>query len=254
MIARTLYRYGWDTRCRNLVSARMLRPVLDGVRVNGGPALLDVGSGGLGVTTFLNGVRAIGVDRDQPASVADGFVFHRGDITALPYLDGSFPVVSCIDVLEHLPVTAREKAVRELVRVASHAVLIACPHGETAKECDEAFRSACEARGRSIPGWLAEHQNHSYPVTSEIVRDINEAAVGSGRVARISLSYSEPASVCRLVRSAAARSDVLYVAANLLMGTLFGFIQTPGAGNSYRMIALAELTSKESSDGGRHSG
>jgi methyltransferase family protein len=220
----------------------MLQPVFDRVTTNRGPVLLDVGSGGLGVAAFLNGVRAIGVDREQPATVADGLVFHRGDITALPYLDGSFPVVSCIDVLEHLSLNAREKAIQELVRVASHAVLIACPHGEIAKECDEAFRSACEARGRSIPGWLTEHQSQIYPVTSQIVRDIDKAAIGGGRVARISLSYCEPAKVCRLVRAAASRSDALYIAANLLMGALFGFMQSPGADNSYRMIALAELT------------
>ncbi|MEK6303080.1 MAG: class I SAM-dependent methyltransferase [Acidobacteriota bacterium] len=217
----------------------MLRPVLDGVPVNGGPVLLDVGSGGLGVSTFLNGVRAIGVDREQPPAVADGLVFHRGDITALPYLDRSFPVVSCIDVLEHLSLNAREKAIRELVRVASHAVLIACPHGEIAKECDEEFRRACEARNRSIPGWLTEHQRQSYPVTSRIVKDIEEAAVEGGRVARISLSYCEPASVCRFVRSAAARSAILYIAANLVLGALFSFLRSPDADNSYRMIVLA---------------
>lgn len=242
VIERTLYRYGWDTRCRNLVAARLLRQVLAPVPANGGPVLLDVGSGGQGVATFLNGVRAIGIDREKPDRVADGLVFHRGDITALPYLDGSFPVVSCIDVIEHLSLSARETAIHELVRVASHAVLIACPHGETAKECDEAFRSACEARGRSIPGWLDDHQRQSYPVTSQIVKDIQEAAVESGRVARTSLSYCEPARVCRLVRAAAARSDGLYVTANLVLGALFSFLQPPDADNSYRMLALAELT------------
>jgi hypothetical protein len=129
-------------------------------------------------------VRAIGVDRDQPGSVADGLVFHRGDIRALPYLNSSFPVVSCIDVIEHRP------------------------------------------------GWLTEHQGQSYPVTSQIVRDIQEAAFESGRVARISLSYCDPASVCRLVRSAAARSDVLYIAANLVLGALFSFLRPPDADNS----------------------
>lgn len=242
VVEKALYRYGWDTRCRNLVPARMLRKVLDRVPVNGGPVLLDVGSGGRGVAAFLNGVPAIGIDRDQPGSVADGLVFHRGDITALPYLNSSFPVVSCIDVLEHLSLSARETAIRELVRVASIVVLIACPHGETAKDCDEAFRSACEARNRSTPGWLTEHQAQRYPVGSQIVGDIHKAAIESGRVARISLSYCEPESVCRFVRAAAARSGVLYIAANLVLGALFRFLRSPDADGSYRMIALAELT------------
>ncbi|MFY9607525.1 MAG: class I SAM-dependent methyltransferase [Blastocatellia bacterium] len=222
--------------------ARMLRQVLVQTPVNDDPVLLDVGSGGLGVATFLKGVRAIGIDRAQPTNVCDGLVFHQGDITALPYLDKSFPVVSCIDVLEHLSLGAREAAIGELVRVASHAVLIACPHGETARECDEAFRRACEARGRDIPGWLAEHQTQSYPVGAQILRDLHKAAISSGRVASISLSYSEPASVCRAVRAAAARSNFLYIATNLVLGTLFSFMHSPDAENSYRVIALAELT------------
>ena len=98
------------------------------------------------------------------------------------------------------------------------------------------------ARGRSIHDWLDEHQRQSYPVTSEIVSDIHKAAVENGRVARTSLSYCEPAGVCRLVRAAAARSDALYVVANLVMGALLDFLQPPDAQNSYRMFALAELT------------
>lgn len=241
VINRTIFRYGWDTRCRNLVPARMLRKILDGVPVNGSPVLLDVGSGELGVSTFLNGVKSVGIDRDQPNNVPQGLVFHRGDITALPYFDKSFPVVSCIDVLEHLSVSSRETAIAELVRVASRAVLIACPHGKTATDCDEAFRSACEARGRLVPDWLTEHQSQSYPVDSQIVIDINKAASLSGRVAEVSLSYCEPAVICRTVRAAAARSTSLYVATNLLMGTVFRFVNLPNAENSYRVIALAEL-------------
>jgi hypothetical protein len=238
----TLFRYGWDTRCRNAVPARMLRPILNAIPVNGAPVLLDVGSGGLGVASFLNGVVSVGVDRDQPVAVGNKSVFHRGDITALPYLDRAFPIVSCIDVLEHLPLGARANAIRELVRVASHAVLIACPHGEIAKECDEAFRRACESHARTIPDWLVEHQSQSYPTTSQVVRDVSAAAVESGRVARTSLSYCEPARFCTMVRAAAARSNVLYIALNLALGALFGMLPSPGVDNSYRMIALAEFT------------
>jgi hypothetical protein len=240
MVERTLYRYGWDTRCRNLAPARVLRPVLTAAP-NGRPAVLDVGCSGLGVATFLRGVPAVGLDRQECGAVAPGLVFHRGDVTALPYLDQSFPVVSCIDVLEHLPHDARDRAIKEMVRVASGAVLIACPHGQTAKDCDEEFRLASESHGRAFPSWVVEHQRQSYPVVSQVVEGLERAAAESGRSVKVSLSYCEPASICRFIRAMHVRSRALYVVANLVLGALFSMLPPPGADDSYRMIALAEL-------------
>lgn len=132
LIRGALYRYGWDTRCRNLVSARAVRATLAARSPvpQTSPALLDVGCGELGgLAAFLPGVKVMGVDLAPPAKPIENFTFKTGDITALPFSDRSFPVVSCIDVLEHLPLEARNRATRELLRVAECAVLIACPHG-----------------------------------------------------------------------------------------------------------------------------
>jgi len=243
-LERALYRRGWDTRCRNLAPARALRSVLPYQPLQDAPALLDVGCGKFGVATFLRGVTVVGLDREAPDAAADGLSFQRGDITALPFLDRSFPAVSCIDVLEHLPLDARERAIKELVRVAQSAVLIACPHGETAKRCDDLYRNACEARERAIPGWVFEHQNQQYPMISAVVEQVQKAAIETGRAVRITTSYCEPASICRLIRAAAARSAFLYAAVNLLFGALLDLLPSPDAENSYRMIVLAELVSE----------
>lgn len=240
-LKRALYLYGYDTRCRNLTAARVLRSVLP--QTQAGPALLDVGCGRFGVAAFLRGVEILGVDKNVQAEGRVGFAFQRGDVTALPFLDRSFTLVSSIDVLENVPLALQEQAISELVRVASRALVIACPHGQTARNCDEEFLSACQAGSRPVPGWLSEHQKENYPEASTVAEQVHKAASQTGRTAKVSISYCEPASICRLIRAAAARSRWLYTAVNLFFGALLDLLPSPGAGNSYRVVILAELAS-----------
>lgn len=237
-----LFRYGWDTRCRNLIPARLLRPTLKELSVADRPALLDVGSGRMGLAAFLPEFRVIGVDIEQPVETIPNFTFKAGDITALPFPDRSFPVVSCVDVLEHLPLTARASAIREILRVASQAILIACPHGEKARESDERFRRDLEKHSREIPDWLNEHQSHPYPIASEIMAQVQRTAAEMGRTVVASVMYCEPTKIGGLVRAAAARSNALYAAINLFFGALLPLVPEPGPNESYRMILLAQFS------------
>jgi hypothetical protein len=50
------------------------------------------------------------------------------------------------------------------------------------------------------------------------------------------------------VRGAAARSDALYLAMNLLLGLLLPLVPEPKSENSYRMVMLAELSSGDEVD------
>jgi SAM-dependent methyltransferase len=236
-----LFRYGWDTRCRNLIPARLLRSTLRRLPATEGPVLLDVGCGRLGLAAFLPEFQVVGLDVEQPVESAGNFIFKAGDITSLPFPDNSFPVVSCVDVLEHLPLAARSLAISEILRVASEAVLIACPDGDKARDSDEGFRRDLVKHGRDIPNWVNEHQQNPYPLASEIMEQVRQTAVASGKTAKLSLTYCEPTSVGRLVRAAAARSDALFAAVNLLLGAMLPLFPTPEAHDGYRMIVLARL-------------
>lgn len=237
-----LFRYGWDTRCRNLIPAQLLRPTLKEFSVGDRPVLLDVGCGPLGLAAFLPEFGVVGVDIEQPVHSAPNFTFKPGNVTALPFPDRSFPVVSCVDVLEHLPLTARENAISEMLRVASEAILIACPHGDKARDSDERFRQDLERHRRDIPDWLHEHQSNPYPVASEIMAQVQRIAAGMGRTVVTSLMYCEPTNISGLVRSAAARSNALYAAINLLFGALLPLVPDPGPDDGYRMILLGQLS------------
>ncbi|MFM6924527.1 MAG: methyltransferase domain-containing protein, partial [Ferruginibacter sp.] len=83
-------------------------------------SLLDVGCGN-GV--FLNWlqeqqtkIELTGTDRSAAALNYVKTKKVQSDIVELPFADESFDCVSCLEVIEHLPVSVYEKALKELVR------------------------------------------------------------------------------------------------------------------------------------------
>lgn len=237
-----MFKLGFDTRVRNRVAAALLRSILAQERRQSRPALLDVGCGSFGVAMFLREIPVLGVDRELPRTTIPNLTFQRAAITALPFPDRSFPVVSCIDVLEHLSPADRERAIRELLRVSNRHLVIACPHGEAAHNCDAQFLSACLGRGQSPPSWVLEHQSHPYPKATVIDSQVRKYISEAGRTVTTSLFYCENVGLSRLVRSAAVFSPLLYVMTNLFLGAIIDpLVPSPNDKNSYRMILLADI-------------
>jgi hypothetical protein len=241
-LRRTFYRYGWDTRCRNLLATHAIGPYLQRAKFSDKPVLLDVGSGCYGLAAFTSGVPVLLTDLTEPDEPVTEAPFQTADVTALPFTDCSFPVVSCLDVLEHLSLAQREQAVREVVRVADHALLIGCPHGATAQACDEDFRQACIRNSKPLQSWIGEHQKQAYPEEAWLIERVQQAAQRTGREAKITVRFNEPARICRRVRNAAARSTAGYVLVNLLYGMLLPLVRKPRRDNSYRIFIVAELS------------
>lgn len=93
--------------------------------------ILDVGCGN---GAFLNSLsdmyEAVGLDSSQEALKYVKTKAIHGDITALPFKSASFDLVTCLEVLEHLPSDVFEKALPELQRVSKKYIIISVPNDE----------------------------------------------------------------------------------------------------------------------------
>lgn len=94
-------------------------------------SVLDVGCGnGLLTDQLPRTVQAVGIDRSQAALRQMNGVRCQADGIAMPFPDGAFDAVVCLEVLEHLPYPAYSSVLREIDRLARHSVLITVPYCE----------------------------------------------------------------------------------------------------------------------------
>ena len=117
------------------------------------PRVLDVGCGEGFVLEYLKEklphIHLCGLDLDRKAlelakARNNDMPFYLGDIFHLPFADGSFDLVICLEVLEHLE--SPWLAVEELARVSSRDILVSVPN-------QPLFSLANFLRGKNWPTW-----------------------------------------------------------------------------------------------------
>lgn len=231
-----LFRFGWDTRCRNVDVARALRPVLSEAQT-----LLDAGCGEYGLADFLPSTEVIGTDSICPARRSRRLTFFQASITSLPFANLSFPVVASVDTLEHLPFEMRDTAVAEMFRVARTALVVAFPCGRRARQTDEEFHQRLVQLEKAEPAWLVEHLQDAYPTVESVLSKIRAESMKSHRPCDATVCYSEQIRVTQILRWAAVRSDLLYIGINLITGLLGSILPRPHENNSYRAIVLVKF-------------
>ena len=109
------------------------------------------------------GWRAVTLDRQVPAHGAcQGYTI--GDAGRLPFEDGTFDLVSCLDVLEHVPPEWRPPVMADLLRVSRGYVVIAVPFADDDAAQRELALSAFlrRALGTDHP-YLEEHRAFGLP-------------------------------------------------------------------------------------------
>jgi ubiquinone/menaquinone biosynthesis C-methylase UbiE len=101
----------WDYRPTYLAKMAAVRRHLDGLPR--GARVLDAGCGeGVLVQEYADRLRIKGVDANYHSDLV-----REGSVTALPFTDGEFDEVLCLDVLEHLAFGEQSTALGELFRV-----------------------------------------------------------------------------------------------------------------------------------------
>jgi len=136
---------------------------------------LDVGCGPVGLAC-ISAAPFVGCDVAFPSPLAPAMVaVQHAAGGGLPFVDGAFHTVVCLDVLEHVPPGERAGLVRELCRVAAVQVLLACPVGPVAEAADALAEVLLQRMGVPIPGWVGEHREHGIPGLEEIQALVAEA-------------------------------------------------------------------------------
>ncbi|MBI2461629.1 MAG: class I SAM-dependent methyltransferase [Candidatus Rokubacteria bacterium] len=141
---------------------RFLRRVGDLVEAQRPRRILEVGCGEGFVLRYLAqrlpAVRLDGLEVD-PGALARGRArcpgasFVHGDLMALPFRSGSYDLVLCLEVLEHLP--EPDRALQEIRRVSVGGCLLSVPH-------EPFFRLGNLLRGKNLRrlGDPTDHLQH----------------------------------------------------------------------------------------------
>ena len=101
-------------------------------------SLADIGCGNGVFINYLSeqkpGLLLTGVDRSRNALKYVRATTVEAEIENLPFENGSFDCVTCLEVIEHLPVPIYRKSLQELTRIARKSIIISVPYAEKLEE------------------------------------------------------------------------------------------------------------------------
>lgn len=162
---------------RPLHSAIRYFPVLDLLsawtsRFTPHPQILEVGSGSLGLGDLI-GYRFTGCDLRFEGVTSSNMKPVTGSATELPFAENAFDLCVSVDTLEHIPTeAARVKALLEMLRVASSAVIVGYPCGEGAYRADEELAKYYQRKVIPVPAWLQEHLDNRLPDSDFLAKNV----------------------------------------------------------------------------------
>lgn len=142
--------------------------------------VLEVGSGGLGISPYLK-CRVVGVDTEFHPPIYDKLIPVAGFAQQLPFAEGSFAAVISLDMLEHIPPSDRSKVIREMVRVAKNFICLGAPMGEAAHKQDQKLRREYKEHYGEDFKFLQEQVEYGVPDEKNTIDQIRKAAASLNR-------------------------------------------------------------------------
>lgn len=148
--------------------------------------ILEIGSGTNGVTDYYEG-EVIGLDSDFSKTKIEknkNIEHKKGSIVKLPFKESSFYQVICVDTLEHLPKTLREKATFEMLRVTKKGgfIYLGFPSGKLSAKFEGKIRNQFKGVQNYEHPWLKEHLEYGLPEKEEILNYFYKNGVSKNNV------------------------------------------------------------------------
>ena len=136
-----------------------------------GERVLDVGGGITGIKHFT----------DNPVQTLDVVEADiKADARKLSLPEGSWEVVICVDVLEHIPPKDRKAFVESLYKIASKRLIIAAPNGSGLHEnAEKKLLEEIRKKGKNVV-FLEEHVRNGLPTPKDANPDGNGIVFYSG--------------------------------------------------------------------------
>lgn len=239
----------WNRRYPDWVPEIALRylPVVESIQAESPRGLiLEVGVNCSGLTTYLRRP-VVGVDCVMegmcPAFVTP--ILAKGQ--ALPFQSGSFDFTVCMDTLEHIEPSDRNRFLREIMRVTRRRVYIGCPMGFQAEQEDQALQQYYQVqRGGSFP-FLDEHVANGLPRLKAVLAEMEGIAEDSGRPLRLHCEPNLNVWVHRMLLRLWMRTDRVSYVLHRLAIVLVHVRRWLNIGPCYRQIIVAEFDSSNGS-------
>jgi SAM-dependent methyltransferase len=202
--------------------------------------ILEVGVNCSGLTTYLRRP-VIGVDCVMGAKRAPLVTPIIAKGQALPFQFGAFDTTVCMDTLEHIERSDRNRFLQELIRVTKRRVYIGCPMGFQSEREDHALQEYYRTqKGEPFP-FLDEHIANGLPRLESVLAEMEGIAKDCGRPIRLRCEPNLNVWVHRMLLCLWMRTDRVSYIVHRLAIVLVHVRGWLNAGSCYRQIIVAEF-------------
>ncbi len=137
------------------------------------PRILDLGSNENLLTYFLNGYPVIQADIVASPSALN---FIKCSAESIPFPDNSIDIVVCLDVLEHVHASKRNRILDEIIRITAHSTILAFPIAHSNNTTIELLFSELWERLYQAPNeFLMEHRKYGLVNPSGVIEHLKKS-------------------------------------------------------------------------------
>lgn len=205
--------------------------------------ILELGAGSVSVGRYLRR-RVVSVDPALPQIEEPWTIRILGSGCSLPFPDRAWDMVCSIDMLEHIPEASREQALREMVRVARRAIVLAVPTGSQAYEQDCRLNEYHVKQHGVGHRFGVEHIKFGLPDSRRVCQLLSKAANETGRELKLKAVLNNNLKLRAAYMKLAFNRNVLVRSMYVALYPLAYLGKLHDGGECYRSIFVGQFSSE----------